>query len=58
MKDEIMTDVRKIREEYAAEHSYDLDAICKDLKDKEASTKRKLVDLSKLKKLQRTHDVE
>ena len=43
--DEIITEVRKIREEYVAEHNYSLDEIFADLKGKEASSNRRLIDL-------------
>lgn len=43
--DEIITEVRKIREEYVAEHNYSLDEIFADLKGKEASSNKRLVDL-------------
>lgn len=43
--DEIITEVRKIREEYVAEHNFSLDEIFADLKRKEASSNRRLLDL-------------
>ncbi|CAN2046313.1 hypothetical protein GMMP1_40076 [Candidatus Magnetomoraceae bacterium gMMP-1] len=43
--DEIITEVRKIREEYVAEHDYNLDKIFADLKEKEASSNKRLIDL-------------
>ena len=43
--DEIIAEVRKIREEYVAEHNYSLDEIFADLKGKEASSNRRLIDL-------------
>jgi predicted metal-dependent hydrolase len=48
--DEIIAEVRKIREEYAAEHNYDLDEIFKDLKREEASSSRRFVDLRQKRK--------
>ncbi len=43
--DEIIAEVRKIREEYVAEHNYNLDEIFSDLKGKEASSNKQLIDL-------------
>ncbi len=40
-KDEIVEEVRKIRDEYAAKFNYDLDAIYKDIKEQEKQTRRK-----------------
>ncbi|CAN5434486.1 hypothetical protein BH24GEM3_BH24GEM3_04650 [soil metagenome] len=34
--DPIVEEVRRIRDEYAAQFNYDLEAICLDLKDREA----------------------
>ena len=48
--DEIIAEVRKIREEYAAEHNYDLDEIFEDLKREEASSSRRFVDLRQKRK--------
>lgn len=48
--DEIIAEVRKIREAYAAEHNYSLDEIFADLKEKEASSNRRLIDLRCKKK--------
>lgn len=44
-KDEIIEEVRKTRDEYAAKFDYDLDAIYKDIKLQEKKSKRKLVSL-------------
>ena len=41
--DPIVDEVRKIREEYARQFNYDLDAICKDLQEKQAASGRKIV---------------
>jgi hypothetical protein len=43
VNDPIIAEVRKIRQEHAAKFNYDLDAIYKDLKTKEARSKRKIV---------------
>lgn len=44
-KDEIVEEVRKVRDEYAAKFNYDLDAIYKDIKEEEKMTRRKVVSL-------------
>ena len=44
-KDEIIEEVRKVRDEYAAKFDYDLDAIYKDIKKQEKKSKRKIVSL-------------
>ncbi len=43
--DEIVEDVRKVREEYAAKFNYDLEAIYQDLKKQEQEGRRKVVSL-------------
>ena len=48
--DEIITEVRRIREEYVAEHNYNLNEIYADLKKKEASSNKRLFDFRKIKK--------
>ena len=45
-KDEIVDEVRKVRDEYAARFNYDLDAIYEDIKKQEMQTERKVVSLS------------
>lgn len=44
-KDDIVEETRKVREEYAAKFNYDLEAICKDLKEQEKKGKRKIVSM-------------
>ena len=51
-KDEIVEEVRKTRDEYAAKFDYDLDAIYKDIKKQEKKSRRKVVSL-KPKKVER-----
>jgi hypothetical protein len=51
-KDEIIEEVRKTRDEYAAKFDYDLDAIYKDIKKQEKKSRRKVVSL-KPKKVER-----
>jgi hypothetical protein len=41
--DPIVAEVRKARDEYARRFNYDLDAICKDLQQKQLQSGRKLV---------------
>ena len=41
--DPIVDEVRKIRDEYARSFNYDLDAICRDLQQKQMQSGRKLV---------------
>jgi len=42
-EDPIVDEVRKARDEYAKEFNYDLDAICRDLQEKQRHTTRKVV---------------
>ncbi len=44
-KDKIVEEIRRIRDEHAAKFNYDLDAIYKDLKQKEKACGRKVVSL-------------
>lgn len=41
--DPIVEQTRKLRDEYAAQFNYDLDAICKDLMERQRTSGRKLV---------------
>ena len=45
MRDSIVEEVRKAREEYVAEHNYDLRSIYKDLKEQEGKSGHKVVSL-------------
>ena len=45
-KDEIVEEVRRVREEYAARFGYDLDAICRDLQEQEKQSSRRIVSFS------------
>jgi hypothetical protein len=45
-KDEIVEEIRRQREAYAAKFNYDLEAIYRDLKEKEQEGKRHTVSLS------------
>ena len=44
MKDTIIAELRKVRDQHAARFNYDLDAIAADLKIKEKSMPRKVVN--------------
>lgn len=44
-KDPIVEEVRRVREQHAAKYRYDLDAICKALKQEERQSGRKTVSL-------------
>ena len=44
-KDPIVEQVRKVRQRHAAKFHYDLDAICRDLKEEERKGGRKVVSL-------------
>lgn len=41
--DEILDEIRKIREEHAKSFNYDLDAICHDLRKQQAVSGRKII---------------
>lgn len=43
--DPIVEEVRKIRDAYAKSFNYDLDAICRDLQEKQRLGKRRVVSL-------------
>jgi len=45
MKDSIVMDLRKIRDEHAAQFSFDIEAIARDLQKKERTAGHKLVSL-------------
>ena len=42
-KDPIVEEVRKARDKYARKFNYDLDAICRDLQEKQSKSKRTVV---------------
>ncbi len=44
-RDTIVDETRKVREEYAAKFNYDLEAIYRDLKEKEEKSEREVVSL-------------
>jgi hypothetical protein len=45
-RDPIVAEIRAIREAYAKRFDYDLDAICRDLKQKEKKGGRKIISFS------------
>ncbi len=44
-KDPIVAAVRRVRERHAAKFNYDLDAICRELKEQERKGRRRVVSL-------------
>jgi hypothetical protein len=45
MRDTIVDEVRKAREDYAGQFDFDLDAICRDLRQKQQSSGKPVVSL-------------
>jgi hypothetical protein len=45
MRDAIVEEVRKAREQYAGRFDFDLDAICRDLREKQQSAGARVVSL-------------
>jgi hypothetical protein len=45
-RDPIVEEVRRLREEYAARFNHDLKAICRDLREREKASGRKVVSLA------------
>lgn len=45
--DEIVDEVRRVREEQAAQFNYDIAAICADIRQKQAESKRQVVLVGK-----------
>ena len=41
--DPIVAEIRRLRDDYARQFDYDLDRICRDLKERQSRSKRKLV---------------
>jgi hypothetical protein len=52
MKDEIIDEVRRIRDDYVAKHHYNLDDIFEDLKKRESTSSRPIEDLAAKRKTQ------
>ena len=44
--DEIVDEVRRVRDEHAEKFNYDIAAICADIRQKQAASKRKIVAVS------------
>lgn len=53
-KDEVLEEIHKIREEHAKAFNYDLQAICDDLKKKQATSDRQVIS-KPLKQLSKQH---
>jgi len=53
-KDQIVEEIRKIREAHAAKFNYDLKAICTDLKKKEKECGHPVVSLPAKRRLKKT----
>jgi len=53
-RDEIISEVWRIRDAYSAEHHHDLKEIVADLRQRQRLTRRKLVDRRPVKETQRT----
>lgn len=56
--DEIVEEIRRIREEYAQSFNYELDAIFADLRKKEAASGREVVNLSRKPDLNRDRETD
>lgn len=48
--DEIVEEVRRVREEHAAKFDYDISAICADIRRKQAESGRKIVSFTESEK--------
>ena len=57
MSDEVVTEVRRIREKYAARFHFDLDAIYRHLKQKERDSGRHYVSFVRTQKKRGSHRV-
>lgn len=55
LRDEVLDEIYKIREEHAKAFNYDLKAICDDLRKKQAASGRKIIS-QPLKRLDRQHN--
>jgi hypothetical protein len=49
-KDEIVDEVRRVRDENAEKFNYDISAICADIRQKQAESKHKIVSLEEVKR--------
>jgi hypothetical protein len=49
-KDEIVDEVRRVRDEHAEKFNYDISAICADIRQKQAESKHKIVSLEEVKR--------
>ena len=55
--DEIVEEVRRVRNEHAARFDYDISAICADIRLKQATDGRKVVSLDKSGKREKKSDL-
>lgn len=56
-KDEIVEEVREIRDKYAAKFDYDISAICADIRRKQKESGRKVVSFVKNKEESKDSDL-
>jgi formylmethanofuran dehydrogenase subunit E len=54
--DETVYEVRRVRDEHAEKFNYDVSAICADIRQKQAESKRKVVSLEKNESEKKTPD--
>ena len=55
--DEIVEEVRRVRNEHAARFDYDISAICADIRLKQATDRRRVVSLDKNGKREKKSDL-
>ncbi len=55
--DEIVDEVRRVRDEHAEKFNYDISAICADIRQKQADSKRKIVSLEQKKSEKEKSDI-
>ncbi len=57
-KDEIVEEVRKVRDEHAAKFDYDISAICEDIRRKQSKSGRKVIRTRKNRDINEQSNVE
>lgn len=55
--DEIVDEVRRVREEHAKKFNYDISAICTDIRQKQAASNHKVVSLEQKESEKKESDV-
>ena len=55
--DEIVEEVRRVREEHAKRFNYDISAICADIRQKQIESKRKIISLKKKQLKDKDRDI-